>query len=364
MADDAADHPLTTVFTPPASCNRIFYGTYYSLAKPESSGGASGFTDAVTYSTSFVAAWGVTAAPTTSAADDTACFPPDFHGVRYYSPGLCPDSWTQAATASVTGGPDTTATCCPSGYSAAASRECVSSFTTPLVVLDATAASDKVTITPADGRLETVLARAVVVRYRDGDFRSSAGLSAGAKAGIGVAVALVVIAGALLGYWLLRRRRGGAGRSGDTQVFSPGPPTGASELYSVAEPREFPLQELPGSRAEAAAPRAGFSGQTSTAPAIHTTAEPSLITTTELEGRATSPSDLPEASSSRNQGLATPSMMSQAGQTASIVVSSSEPPARADLEAELSRVRAEMSRLQLEELSRREQEILAQLKHT
>ncbi|KAK0514191.1 hypothetical protein JMJ35_002808 [Cladonia borealis] len=82
--------PLTTIFTPPPSCLGVI--TY----------------DGVLFWQNGVSQTG-----------DSNCYPASFHNIynSYYSPGICPQSWTSASTYPHANKPlETAAFCCPSSY--------------------------------------------------------------------------------------------------------------------------------------------------------------------------------------------------------------------------------------------------------
>lgn len=75
--------PLTTIYTPPASCSQIvtWDGTNFWQYGTNQTGGD--------------------------------CYPPNFHNVynSFYTPGVCPDAWTSAGMLQHSSGYD--AMCCP-----------------------------------------------------------------------------------------------------------------------------------------------------------------------------------------------------------------------------------------------------------
>ena len=235
---------LTTVYTPPATCNSY-----------------------VTYDGTTLWQNGV------SQTGDINCYPPEFPLIlgSYYSPGICPHQWTSAGSLSHSSGFD--AMCCPSSYflsttdaTSLLANFCFSLMTTPLSnvvsvqsIGDVPAQNPSLTtLSASDVSSTTVYADVIQVQWQSTDkniinllkqstaasmtgptgsrtaspastrtagasstrsataspsasasSNSSGGLSTGAKAGIGIGVALAVLALAALAafLFLLRRRR-------------------------------------------------------------------------------------------------------------------------------------------------------------
>ncbi|KAG8528151.1 uncharacterized protein KY384_007067 [Bacidia gigantensis] len=231
--------PLTTIFTPPSSCH-----------------------DTVTYDGTTLWQNGI------SQMGDAGCYPTNFYEElfnNYYSPGICPDSWTSVGAIDHSSGND--AMCCPNGYFLTTSDQgilrnyCFSLFNTPLTKVYSMRSLQSgsipsnpslTTISPAKVS-NTVYADVIQVQWQDSDqniiqlmsqkdaeatMQSSSssaspasttpaaasqtnaptstaaptssadsGLSSGAKAGIGVGVALGVLAIMALAAFLFLRRR-------------------------------------------------------------------------------------------------------------------------------------------------------------
>ncbi|KAK3316529.1 hypothetical protein B0H66DRAFT_297221 [Apodospora peruviana] len=215
-------------FTPSPSCRDTikavsFITTTYSF----SSGAATAdyFTSTFTY----LYAAGVTSIanegfedPSFEFAFNSNCFPSDMRtylgGIAYYSPGVCPGQYTQASTGSGSNGARSAA-CCPVGFSYA-SRGGYYDIPYCHYTLSFSGRSteiDGLTVTaPSGSSVGTALVTAVgiEVEWNEGEVASDGytlapkGLSAGAKAGIGVGVGIAaVIFGALLLYWITRRRK-------------------------------------------------------------------------------------------------------------------------------------------------------------
>ncbi|CZR64316.1 uncharacterized protein PAC_14214 [Phialocephala subalpina] len=236
--------PLTTTFTPAASCTNNFYtnteSNWYSIGGPLAS----------------------------------QCFPSGWASTsQYFSPGICPDGYTQACSA--LNGAETRATCCPtedeerfgkeanadktnSGYVCYTptafnfpGQACASIFTSEITTTVTDGSALTVLLATLHTKTEAVNGYGVSIRYDANDFVSStsssssvsgssstsntssqtssptssgtstgtgssspsssasSGLSTGAKAGIGVGVAAVaLIALFALGFWILKKRRG------------------------------------------------------------------------------------------------------------------------------------------------------------
>ena len=239
--------PLTTIYTPPASCSQI-----------------------VTWDGDNLWQYG-----TNQTGGD--CYPPDFNRIfnSYYTPGICPDAWTSAGKIAHSSGHD--AMCCPksvdrspsetfvspanigdSGYTLSRhlGYACASIFSNVLksVYFTSTASNDPIpsgvsftTVNPS-GRAGTIIADVIQVQWQDKDQKiislmsertatgaaktgatqtaptpaatstqkaeDSGGMSTGAKIGIGVAVPIIVLALlAIAAIFFLRiRKRRAAGR--------------------------------------------------------------------------------------------------------------------------------------------------------
>lgn len=122
----ASPYPLTTTFTPAASCTKVFFGSFVDEYDGKT--------------TTFLVGAGITSSDSyNSPLLDENCFPTlmgmSYVNQIYYSPGVCPESWTQAARTTADSLP-TGAACCPLGYSIGGYHHtfCSSSLTTPYVV--------------------------------------------------------------------------------------------------------------------------------------------------------------------------------------------------------------------------------------
>ncbi|KAH8647670.1 hypothetical protein BX600DRAFT_475705 [Xylariales sp. PMI_506] len=223
--------PLTTTFTPPSTCNINVYNT---VSTAEVCGPSSNVHACQYYQLG-------------DQASTSVCLPSGWDplSVAYFSPGICPDGYTTAcsSTVSTSGTVETHATCCPTGYLCQTSVEfdwystdiCywpVPSTVTFVYTQDVIGVGPE-TITATGGGLAAINAYGVNIRWKAADFvstttstsLSSTGLtttsastsqqetgtsrlgggdelSTGAKAGIGVASAvigiLIIIAGAIL----------------------------------------------------------------------------------------------------------------------------------------------------------------------
>ncbi|KAF8860665.1 hypothetical protein BDZ45DRAFT_304603 [Acephala macrosclerotiorum] len=217
---------LTTTFTPAASCTNDFYtnteSNWYSIGGPLAS----------------------------------QCFPSGWASTsQYFSPGICPDGYTQACSS--LNGAETRATCCPSGYVCYTptafnfpGQACASIFTSQITTTVTDGSALTVLLATLHTKTEAVNGYGVSIRYDANDFvsstssssstsgsntssqtptstssgtstgtgspspnsSSSLGLSTGAKAGIGIGIAAVaVIALFVLGFWIMKKRRARAG---------------------------------------------------------------------------------------------------------------------------------------------------------
>ncbi|KAI9039884.1 uncharacterized protein KD926_008985 [Aspergillus affinis] len=273
--------PLTTTFTPPASCISNVW-----LAS------TSGKT------------W-MNLGP----INHTECLPSGWSKSDYYSPGICPTGYAIAASGIVIDGPktETAATCCPTfGNNKYATRAAESSTISELIDCTWQPGPDvttefKYTWTDDEGRTSTtdsalssnghLNAYGVYIRWQSRDFSTppattpvsntattttaaatssqtstepsgSSELSAGAKAGIGVGVAVgAILAIMALALFFIRRRRARpaqyqqshdeTGAAGSVYYPPTELPTGdprESTKYAVELPAGTDMPELDGSR--------------------------------------------------------------------------------------------------------------------
>ncbi|KAI1088927.1 hypothetical protein F5B19DRAFT_402161 [Rostrohypoxylon terebratum] len=210
---------LSPPFNPSPSCTQdIYYVVNQDIGCVDSNG-------------STVACRQFHLGPTTSTS---ACFPTSWSpsSGAYISPGGCPVGYTVACAS--TNSPERTATCCPSGYSCQTQSEGFPWYTTDLCIqrmaesitylyTTRTPGEDPETSTTTGGG--TLNAFGVAIRWHASDLatettsvsrlagptiisvsQGSGGLSSGAKAGLGVGVAIAGIL-VLVGAFLLWRRR-------------------------------------------------------------------------------------------------------------------------------------------------------------
>ncbi|KAJ5182887.1 hypothetical protein N7492_000503 [Penicillium capsulatum] len=197
--------PLTTRFNPPSSCLNTSPTLFVSLATGTGYRYHQGPTDAA------------------------GCFPPGWNPTSYFSPGLCPHSYTIAHKSEVSIGTltETHAICCAGGLTVDPAKQ-----TLPWEKQEPCASQIARTATQADGN---VIDRAyyngygVSIRWQASDMtpatatagpitsapaaaqvqQTPSGLSTGAKVGIGVGAGvggLLLIVAALGLFWLRRKR--------------------------------------------------------------------------------------------------------------------------------------------------------------
>ncbi|ERS96784.1 hypothetical protein HMPREF1624_06993 [Sporothrix schenckii ATCC 58251] len=184
------------------------------------------------------------------------CFPSGWSATKYFSPGVCPEGYTEACSSTV--GAETRATCCPTGYQCQtetnwpwySTDQCTYVMSTKQVFVYTTniIGAGKVVSTVTDA--EGLNAFGLQIRYHSTDIpsstssvpssksatntgsaassgptgssgssgdsgstsSSSSGLSTGAKAGIGIGAALGAVAFIGAAAWLfIRNRRAAAG---------------------------------------------------------------------------------------------------------------------------------------------------------
>lgn len=289
--------PLTSTFTPPASCNylTIFSGRprYLTLSQNIVSSSET-VRRAITTITRISTGLGKF-----SYESDPGCYPPH-HGTSksvYYSPGVCPKDWVGARTRSTDS--ETTIFCCPQSFAVnvddgAIEPQCLSSIvaettTSVIIYREGTRVAGEPTITEVNKRL--VYADGIQVRFHPSDFEnssarpptqttsppdpspssSSGGLSTGAKIGIGIGVPFAAIALAALIFIIIWRRR-----RQQNKALSSGPPAeqgGAKHGdYAVAQ---YP-DNSPSRLAELDDPR-GNTRVRNNAAAAHEMAQPTVV---------------------------------------------------------------------------------------
>ncbi|OBT58659.1 hypothetical protein VE04_01091 [Pseudogymnoascus sp. 24MN13] len=232
--------PLTTIFTPPATCHDLtvlsistVYSTVVTVTKTISDGSAVSVYTVPTITTS-----------TTAYLEkydyvlDGSCYPEGYTTYSaYYSPGRCPAAWEGVVTTAQNS--ETTIQCCPTSFtfSAELCRSSVTESTTTSVVLYKNELRVDPTPTASYIPDEMVWATGIVVRDRDGDCatttesksssdtnsvaaptststpsdtsssESNSGLPLGGKIGLGLGIPVAVIIPAILAFLLFRRRR-------------------------------------------------------------------------------------------------------------------------------------------------------------
>ncbi|KAE8153561.1 hypothetical protein BDV25DRAFT_149089 [Aspergillus avenaceus] len=188
--------PLTTTFTPPASCQRQLHSIPTQT-----------FSD-TTYFYYHL-----------DYANDTACMPSGWSPTSYYSPGRCPGGYTVATTSlSIINNTrtDTWANCCPTGFSNNKSPNAP-----PYDMTEACTSSASSSATSTGSMTQSfdgqIGADPVRIIWRSEDFSPSsanaqgghASLSNDAKAGIGIGVTLgvfIIFICALTSFYLFRKR--------------------------------------------------------------------------------------------------------------------------------------------------------------
>lgn len=261
-SDDDSDltrlGPLTTTFTPPASCLDLtvlsistVFRTTITVTNTISGGSVVSVSTIPTVTTSITAYL-----EKYDYILDGPCYPPGFTTFSgYYSPGLCPSVWEGVVTTAQND--ETTIQCCPASftYSGELCRSTISEASTIPVVLYKNQLRVDPTPTPSWISDDIVWATGIVVRYRDGDFAtttppktsstaestvtptitsvpsddSESGLSLGAKVGLGIGIPGVALAIATLAFLFFRRRR-------STSAAVAGPLPRPQELQPYSQP--------------------------------------------------------------------------------------------------------------------------------
>ncbi|KFY15683.1 hypothetical protein V492_01832 [Pseudogymnoascus sp. VKM F-4246] len=253
--------PLTTIFTPPASCQDLTVLSISTVFRT---------TITVTNTLSGGDVVSVSTIPTITTSRtaylekydyilDSDCYPPGYTTYSaYYSPGRCPSAWEGVITTAQNG--ETTVQCCPTSFifSGQLCRSTISETTTVPVVLYKNQLRVDPTPTPSSIPDDNVWATGIVIRYRDGDFDttttdakttvaestaapsdtaspstddSSSGLSLGGKVGLGVGIPAAALLVAVLAFLFFRRRR--------PVATVPGPPPQELQQYSQPPPQQY-----------------------------------------------------------------------------------------------------------------------------
>ncbi|OBT97507.1 hypothetical protein VE01_04524 [Pseudogymnoascus verrucosus] len=261
--------PLTTIFTPPATCHDLtvlsistVYSTVVTVTKTISDGSAVSVYTVPTITTS-----------TTAYLEkydyvlDDSCYPEGYTTYSaYYSPGRCPAAWEGVVTTAQNG--ETTIQCCPTSFtfSGELCRSSVTESTTTSVVLYKNELRVDPTPTPSYIPDEMVWATGIIVRYRDGDFptttasksssatnsiaaptstftpsdpsssESNSGLPLGGKIGLGLGIPVAVIILAILAFLLFRRRRAA---TTPTVAGPPQAPPQQQQAYAQPPPQQY-----------------------------------------------------------------------------------------------------------------------------
>ncbi|OBT66461.1 hypothetical protein VE03_03654 [Pseudogymnoascus sp. 23342-1-I1] len=253
--------PLTTIFTPPATCQDLtilsistVFSTVVTVTNTLSGGSVVSVSTISTVTTSMTAYL-----EKYDYILDGSCYPPDYTTYSaYYSPGRCPSAWEGVVTTAQNA--ETTVQCCPTSFtfSGELCRSSISTMTTPVVLYMNQLRVDPTptpTFIPED---DIVWATGIVVRYREGDFEttttdakttvakstatptdtaspssddSHSGLSLGGKVGLGVGIPAAVLILAVLAFLFFRRRR-----SAPVATVAAEPQNPPQELQSYAQP--------------------------------------------------------------------------------------------------------------------------------
>lgn len=259
--------PLTTIFTPPATCHDLtvlsistVFSTVITVTNTISGGSVASISTISTITTS-----------TTAYLEkydyvlDGSCYPKGYTTYSaYYSPGRCPAAWQGVVTTAQNG--ETTVQCCPTSFtfSGELCRSSIAKSTTTSVVLYKNELRVDPTPTASYISDEMVWATGIVVRYRDGDFpattssksssaattiaaptstssdpsssESNSGLSLGGKIGLGLGIPVALIILAILAFLFFRRRRDAAT---PTVAGPPQPPPQELQSYSQPPPQQY-----------------------------------------------------------------------------------------------------------------------------
>ncbi|KAI0900674.1 hypothetical protein F4806DRAFT_504350 [Annulohypoxylon nitens] len=257
--------PLTTTFTPSPECTEVISGIIYTQT------GTDGNTTTHKYHS-------------LGPSNTSECYPSDFQVTSaYYSPGRCPSGWVSACgsvyidSGTIT---ETTATCCPAGYTCKQASDVTDSWST---LLCSSAAESMVNVTVPDDshqyskvtQLSHIMidAAAITVLWQQTDLISyetisstaaqpasssstlptpsssvtstpdtDTGLSSNERIGIGVGAGLgsllLVLIGAVLGVGIWWRRRQTKQKPDDksTHVTSPEPTKQPAEMWALYQP--------------------------------------------------------------------------------------------------------------------------------
>lgn len=176
--------PLTTTFTPPASCSDL---TFASNSEP--------FSYEITYDSFYYRSGGSGVLTSTGAYEashavkykyelDSDCVPPGtwrqyMYGTTYWSPGICPSAWTTADF--YVRDAETTVNCCPPNYDLRSTSWCMSTITSAYAgsaVVYVNSERVDETPTPTDIGTQRVYVTPVQIRFRDTDSAVLASASA------------------------------------------------------------------------------------------------------------------------------------------------------------------------------------------
>ncbi|OBT89081.1 hypothetical protein VE02_01982 [Pseudogymnoascus sp. 03VT05] len=258
--------PLTTIFTPPATCHDLtvlsistVFSTVITVTNTISGGSVASISTISTITTS-----------TTAYLEkydyilDGSCYPEGYTTYSaYYSPGRCPSAWQGVVTTAQNG--ETTVQCCPTSFtfSGELCRSSITESTTTPVVLYKNGLRVDPTPTASYIPDEMVWATGIVVRYRDGDFptttdsrtssaansiagptststpatdsssESNSGLALGGKIGLGLGIPVAVI---ILAFLFFRRR---CAATAPTVAGPPQAPPQEQQAYSQPPPQQY-----------------------------------------------------------------------------------------------------------------------------
>ncbi|KFY68748.1 hypothetical protein V496_00812 [Pseudogymnoascus sp. VKM F-4515 (FW-2607)] len=262
--------PLTTIFTPPATCLDLtvlsistVFKTVVTVTSTLSDGSAvsvSTISTVTTSKTAYLEKYDYIL--------DGSCYPPNYTTYSaYYSPGRCPSAWEGVITTAQNN--ETTVQCCPTSFtfSGELCRSSISAMTTPVVLYKNQLRVDPTPTPSFIPEDDIVWATGIVVRYRDGDFDttttdaktsvakstiatptntappasddSDSGLSLGGKVGLGVGIPAAALVLAVLAFFFFRRRRSA------TVATAPQQPSQELHAYSQPPPQQYyqPMQQ-------------------------------------------------------------------------------------------------------------------------
>ncbi|KAL5353230.1 hypothetical protein ACLOAV_001265 [Pseudogymnoascus australis] len=265
--------PLTTIFTPPATCLDLtvlsistVFKTVVTVTSTLSDGSAvsvSTISTVTTSKTAYLEKYDYIL--------DGSCYPPNYTTYSaYYSPGRCPSAWEGVITTAQNN--ETTVQCCPTSFtfSGELCRSSISAMTTPVVLYKNQLRVDPTPTPSFIPEDDIVWATGIVVRYRDGDFDttttdaktsvakstpetptntappasddSDSGLSLGGKVGLGIGIPAAALVLAALAFFFFRRRRSAPVA---TVAAAPQQPSQELHAYSQPPPQQYyqPMQQ-------------------------------------------------------------------------------------------------------------------------